>query len=168
MIRIKKYKIAQISVLIILISIISFTTQIITVKATPTPPVTLVNHDLRQCAEHVLLGDECYYCTPTAGWEILGFEQECPSNYTNTDKPILSCTVHTPPPTPYSECAGANITVSLLTPFSVRPVSTLAETTQQEKSTSLIKSDTLLYTGLAAFLVMIGIKLATLISKKDS
>ena len=155
MIKIKKYKIAQTIILAIVISLIWSIIQSFTAMATPTAPVTLVNHALNQCAEHVILGDECYYCTPIEGWEILDFGQQCPSGYTKTDSFSWSCTVHTPPATPYSECGGANITVALLTPASggYKP--------------SVVKSNTIVYVGLA-LIVLSSIVLLISIRKKGS
>jgi hypothetical protein len=48
--------------------------------ATPVAPVLLANHTLKQCIDHVVIADECYFCTPAEGWEILQAGQ-CPSGY---------------------------------------------------------------------------------------
>jgi len=50
--------------------------------ATPTPPVIVVNHSTRQCAE-VIQGDDCHWCEPLEGWEILGYSSgaTCPAGY---------------------------------------------------------------------------------------
>ena len=50
--------------------------------ATPTPPVILVNHSTEQCAE-VIHGDDCHWCEPLEGWEVLGYSSgtTCPDGY---------------------------------------------------------------------------------------
>jgi hypothetical protein len=50
--------------------------------ATPTAPVTIVNHTTKQCAE-VIQGDDCHWCDLVAGWEILGPSGQagCPPGY---------------------------------------------------------------------------------------
>jgi hypothetical protein len=50
--------------------------------ATPTPPVIVVNHSTRQCAE-VIQGDDCHWCEPREGWEVLGYSSQhtCPEGY---------------------------------------------------------------------------------------
>ncbi len=52
------------------------------VNATPTPPVIMVNHSTRQCAE-VIQGDDCHWCDPPEGWEVLGNSSQaaCPAGY---------------------------------------------------------------------------------------
>jgi hypothetical protein len=52
--------------------------------ATPTPPVIVVNHSTRQCAE-VIQGDDCHWCDPPEGWEVLGYSSQatCPAGYEN-------------------------------------------------------------------------------------
>ncbi len=61
--------------------------------ATPSAPVSLVNHALKQCIDLVYLADECRVCTPVDGWEILKTGQ-CPAGYTTIfrqtlmDKPV--------------------------------------------------------------------------------
>lgn len=52
------------------------------VDATPAPPVLAVNHDTKQCAE-VIQGDDCHWCDPAEGWEIVGYNgpAECPAGY---------------------------------------------------------------------------------------
>lgn len=54
------------------------------VSATPTPPVIVVNHSTRQCAE-VIQGDDCHWCEPHEGWEVLGYSSQstCPEGYEN-------------------------------------------------------------------------------------
>jgi len=51
--------------------------------AAPMPPLLVVNHDSKECAE-IFGGDECMDCFPPAGWEILGMssQAECPQGYT--------------------------------------------------------------------------------------
>lgn len=50
--------------------------------ATPTPPVIVVNHSTRQCAE-VIQGDDCHWCEQLEGWEVLGDSGRttCPDGY---------------------------------------------------------------------------------------
>jgi hypothetical protein len=50
--------------------------------ATPTAPVTIVNHTTKQCAE-VIQGDDCHWCDLAEGWEILGpsGQASCPPDY---------------------------------------------------------------------------------------
>lgn len=50
--------------------------------ATPTLPVIVVNHSTRQCAE-VIQGDDCGWCEPLEGWEVLGYSSgtTCPDGY---------------------------------------------------------------------------------------
>jgi hypothetical protein len=52
--------------------------------ATPTPPVLVVNHSTRQCAE-VIQGDDCHWCEQPEGWELLGYSSQatCPDGYEN-------------------------------------------------------------------------------------
>jgi len=52
------------------------------VSATPTPPVLVVNHGTGQCAE-VIQGDDCHWCEPLEGWEVVGYssDAECPDGY---------------------------------------------------------------------------------------
>ena len=54
------------------------------VGATPTPPVIVVNHSTGQCAE-VIQGDDCHWCEPLEGWEVIGYSREatCPDGYEN-------------------------------------------------------------------------------------
>ena len=48
--------------------------------ATPTIPVLLVNHALKQCIDNVIMADECWSCKPKEGWQTLPRGQ-CPSGY---------------------------------------------------------------------------------------
>jgi hypothetical protein len=52
--------------------------------ATPTPPVLVVNHSTKECAE-VIQGDDCHWCDPLEGWEVLGYSSQatCPAGYEN-------------------------------------------------------------------------------------
>jgi hypothetical protein len=54
------------------------------VGATPTPPVIVVNHSTKQCAE-IIQGDDCHWCEPLEGWEVLGQSSgfACPAGYEN-------------------------------------------------------------------------------------
>jgi len=78
----KKHKGHCIKQLVVLILTLILAGQIYvyTAFATPVAPVILVNHTLKQCVDHVILADECYFCTPAEGWEILRTGQ-CPSGY---------------------------------------------------------------------------------------
>jgi hypothetical protein len=62
------------------------------VLATPTPPYILVNHSTHQCSETVL-GDECVWCDPPRGWEVLGPSAvtQCPAGYTLVERVDLNC-----------------------------------------------------------------------------
>lgn len=55
-------------------------------SAAPLPPLLVVNHETKQCAE-IMGGDECMDCFPPEGWESLGFasDAECPAGYTQID-----------------------------------------------------------------------------------
>jgi hypothetical protein len=63
-----------------------------TVVAAPMPPLTVVNHDTKECAQ-IFGGDECMDCFPPEGWEILGVssEFECPEGYTLIDTLDYTC-----------------------------------------------------------------------------
>jgi hypothetical protein len=52
------------------------------VTAAPMPPLLVVNHDSKECAE-IFGGDECMDCFPPEGWEILGgsSQAQCPPSY---------------------------------------------------------------------------------------
>ena len=62
------------------------------VFAAPAPPQLVVNHESKQCAEFSG-GDECIYCSPPDGWEILGnsWETECPAGYAQVEI-VSTCT----------------------------------------------------------------------------
>jgi hypothetical protein len=79
----KKHKGPCIKQLVVLILTLVLAGQINehTAYATPVAPVLLVNHTLKQCIDYVILADECHFCTPAEGWEILRTGQ-CPSGYT--------------------------------------------------------------------------------------
>lgn len=53
------------------------------VLAAPLPPINVVNHATKECAE-IWQGDECQTCVPAAGWEILN--ESCPAGYTVLDR----------------------------------------------------------------------------------
>ena len=52
--------------------------------ATPTLPIIIVNHSTQECAE-MIQGDDCHWCDPPEGWEVLGYSYntECPAGYRN-------------------------------------------------------------------------------------
>jgi hypothetical protein len=60
--------------------------------AAPMPPLLVVNHDSKQCAE-IFGGDECMDCFPPAGWEIVGVSSqvECPQGYTRVETLDYTC-----------------------------------------------------------------------------
>ncbi len=60
--------------------------------ATPTPPVILVNHAAAQCSQ-VIQGDDCSWCEPPSGWEVLGRAGEamCPPEYAVVGAPAMNC-----------------------------------------------------------------------------
>ena len=62
--------------------------------AAAAPPQLAVNHASKQCAEFAG-GDECFSCSPPAGWEILGalWEAECPAGYAQVEI-VPTCTPH--------------------------------------------------------------------------
>jgi hypothetical protein len=62
------------------------------VRATPTPPYTLVNHSTQQCYE-TILGDDCMWCDPPPGWEVLGpsYTTQCPAGYARLERLALNC-----------------------------------------------------------------------------
>jgi len=63
-----------------------------TLFATPTPPVILANHGTRECSQ-VIQGDDCSWCEPPAGWEVLGLAgvAPCPEGYAQVDPPRMEC-----------------------------------------------------------------------------
>ncbi len=67
-----------------------------TSHATPTPPYVMVNETTKQCYISIL-GDECHWCDPPAGWTVLGNTQggehatSCPDGYTKIDHLELIC-----------------------------------------------------------------------------
>jgi len=60
--------------------------------ATPTLPYMLVNHTTRQCFER-WLGDDCHWCEPPVGWDVLGeaHANPCPAGYTMLNDLELTC-----------------------------------------------------------------------------
>src|SRR5512135_3257472 len=66
--------------------------------ATPTPLYILVNDTTKQCYVSII-GDECMWCEPPAGWRIYGPGNEgygplptpCPEGYTKIEKLELDC-----------------------------------------------------------------------------
>lgn len=60
--------------------------------ATPTPPYVLVSHSTKQCTV-AILGDDCSWCDPPQGWEVLGVagRAECPAGYTQVEQIELVC-----------------------------------------------------------------------------
>jgi hypothetical protein len=86
----KKPKGPCIKQLVVLISALVLSGQVYVhiAYATPAAPVGLVNHTLKRCFAHVILADECHFCKPAEGWEIIQTGQ-CPSGYTITNRQIL-------------------------------------------------------------------------------
>ena len=62
------------------------------VFATPTPPYLLVNHATEECAESIL-GDDCSWCDPPPGWEVVGLSSanRCPEGYRRLERVDLVC-----------------------------------------------------------------------------
>jgi hypothetical protein len=91
----EKHKGLRVKLLLVLIAtlILAGQVHIIPAHATPSAPVSLVNHALKQCIDLVYLADECRVCTPVNGWEILK-TGHCPEGYptifrqTLMDKPV--------------------------------------------------------------------------------
>jgi hypothetical protein len=63
-----------------------------TALATPTPPYLIVNHDMQQCAESIL-GDDCSWCDPPQGWEVVGpsSNNQCPEGYAWVERLDMAC-----------------------------------------------------------------------------
>ncbi len=61
-------------------------------QATPTPPYLLVNHTTQECAQR-WIGDDCRWCDPLPGWEVVGLasSSECPDGYTLLDYVDMDC-----------------------------------------------------------------------------
>ena len=74
----KKIKIA---VLLVGLCLLSFYTSR-PVTAEPSAPADVVNHTTQECAQ-IWPGDECRYCVPAEGWELL--TGSCPAGYTILD-----------------------------------------------------------------------------------
>jgi len=66
-----------------------------TLFATPTPPVILANHETRECSQ-VIQGDDCSWCEPPAGWEVLGpaGSAPCPEGYAQVEPPEMECRLY--------------------------------------------------------------------------
>jgi hypothetical protein len=62
------------------------------VLATPTPPYVIVNYSTKECAESIL-GDDCSWCDPPPGWEVLGPSAgtQCPEGYTLIERIDMQC-----------------------------------------------------------------------------
>ncbi len=60
--------------------------------ATPTPPYLLVNHTTQECAER-WIGDDCRWCDPLPGWEVVGLasNSQCPEGYAHLDYVDMAC-----------------------------------------------------------------------------
>lgn len=61
-------------------------------RATPTPPYLIVNHTTKECAER-WIGDDCRWCDPLTGWEVVGLasKSQCPAGYTTIDHVDMDC-----------------------------------------------------------------------------
>ena len=61
-------------------------------QATPTPPYLLVNHATQECAER-WIGDDCRWCDPLPGWEVVGLASstQCPEGYALLDYVEMAC-----------------------------------------------------------------------------
>jgi hypothetical protein len=60
------------------------------VVAAPLPPLVVVNHEAKECSR-ILGGDECMDCLPPEGWEVLGFDAQCPSDYAVVENLPRTC-----------------------------------------------------------------------------
>lgn len=62
------------------------------VLATPTPPYLIVNHTDKLCAESIL-GDDCSWCEPPPGWEVVGLSSasQCPGGYRRVERIDMEC-----------------------------------------------------------------------------
>jgi hypothetical protein len=60
--------------------------------ATPTPPYLIVNHMTQECAER-WIGDDCRWCDPLPGWEVVGLasNSQCPEGYSHLDYVEMAC-----------------------------------------------------------------------------
>jgi hypothetical protein len=74
------HRISHIKWIVVLLLPLVLAGHVHTADATPTAPVVLVNHALKQCVAKVFLADECRSCKPVVGWEILPTGQ-CPAEY---------------------------------------------------------------------------------------
>lgn len=61
-------------------------------RATPTPDYIIVNHATKECTQ-TILGDDCKWCDPPPGWEVLGMvsTNQCPEGYTRVDRIDMQC-----------------------------------------------------------------------------
>jgi hypothetical protein len=76
------WKKIKITVLLLGLCFLSFYTSPL-VMAAPVPPVDVVNHTTKECGQ-ILRGDECEFCVPAEGWELL--KGSCPEGYTVLDQ----------------------------------------------------------------------------------
>ncbi len=63
--------------------------------ATPTPPYVIINKETKECYI-TILGDDCSWCNPPAGWEVQGVatadaNHACPDGYTRIEKLQMEC-----------------------------------------------------------------------------
>lgn len=77
---------------LILVALLAMVRPADTLFATPTAPVILANHETRECSQ-VIQGDDCSWCEPPAGWEVLGPAgvTSCPEGYATVDRPAMDC-----------------------------------------------------------------------------
>ncbi|MEN6300023.1 MAG: hypothetical protein ABFD51_08985 [Anaerolineaceae bacterium] len=112
-------------------------THILTASATPTAPVLLVNHTLKQCIDNVILSDECHVCQPVEDWEV-SLTGQCPSGYKTisfqsiADKyQSVSCVEY--PKNEWAACAWGSYPtmtpVSSITPIQLTACISSSETT---------------------------------------
>jgi len=75
-----------------LLLFLSLLHPVTTLFATPTPPYVIVNHTTRECTESIL-GDDCRWCDPPPGWEVLGLSSgnQCPDGYTRVERIDMQC-----------------------------------------------------------------------------
>jgi hypothetical protein len=83
----------------LLIAVFSLSIPGKTSFATPTPPYVLVNETTKECYI-TILGDECSWCDPPQGWEVLGVNGSdsaasgCPAGYTKIEQLQMDCRVY--------------------------------------------------------------------------
>lgn len=70
----------------VLALMIATSAHLLNAHATPSAPVLLLNHTLKQCIATVYLSDECSYCRVINGWEVSP-DGTCPEGYQTIQYP---------------------------------------------------------------------------------